>query len=127
MKKSLVSFCALFFMAFLLMANSHESKNPLVGSWEFNIPQAPWEYSKGKIVIDLNQEGLPAGKIVFESGYELTMAKIIQEDEKVIFESYIQGYSIRTIVGIEDDIMKGYTETPDGNIPFLAKREVQES
>jgi len=123
MKKTILTVCGMFLITFLLMSVSAKAGNPLLGSWTFNVAQAPWEYSKGKIVIEEDEDLILKGKITFDSGMEFTIYKISEADEKVIIEMYIEGYPIRTIVTVNDDEISGYTETPDGNIPFSAVRE----
>lgn len=126
MKKPLFTVCGMFLITFLLMTTSAKAENPLLGSWMFSVTQAPWEYSKGKIIIEEGEEKNLAGKIIFDSGMEFTIYKITEAEEKVIIEMYIEGYPIRTIVSLNEDEISGYTETPDGNIPFSAVRELLE-
>lgn len=105
---------------------SEKVENPLLGSWVFNITQAPWEYSKGKLVFETNEENVMTGKIVFDSGFELRIGKITREEDKVTMETFVQGYPVRTIVTHKENTLSGHTETPDGNIPFSAKRYIPE-
>ncbi len=126
MKRSSIWFCSLFIISFLLLSPEARAGNPLVGEWTFSVTQAPWEYSRGKVLIDLDEEQAPVGKIVFDSGIEVRIAKITQEENKVTMEIYVEGYPVRTILDLEDDEMKGYTETPEGSIPFAAKRYIPE-
>ena len=126
MKRSFISFCGMFFIAFLFMATSAKAENPILGSWLFNASQAPWEYSKGKVIFTQEEGKDIMGKIVFDSGIELRIANITRKEEKITFEAYVEGYPVRTIVDLKDDDMSGHVETPDGNLPFAAKREQPE-
>ncbi len=126
MKRSVISFCGMLFIAFLFMATSARAENPLLGSWVFNASQAPWEYSKGKVIFVVEEDKDITGKIVFDSGIELRMAKITQEEDKITFEAYVEGYPVRTILNLKEDDMSGHVETPDGNLPFAAKRKQPE-
>ncbi len=105
---------------------AEKAEKPLLGSWVFNISQAPWEYSKGRVVFENNDENVMTGKIVFDSGFELRIGKITREEDKVIMETFVQGYPVKTVVTLKEDTLTGYTETPDGNIPFTAKRYIPE-
>jgi hypothetical protein len=117
-------------LAFLFVsgfnADSENNKDPFLGTWVFNIPQAPWEYSRGRIVIETNDENAMTGKIMFDNGYEVRIGKLTRQEEKLITETNIEGYPIRTVLTIKDDMLTGHTETPDGNIPFSAKRYIPE-
>jgi hypothetical protein len=67
-----------------------------------------------------------SGKILFNSGIEVKIEKITPADDKVIFEINVDGMPVKTIVTLEENEIKGHVETPEGNMPFNAKREVQE-
>ncbi len=129
MKKNISVFFGMF-LTFLFAAGFasalSKAENPLLGSWVFNVSQAPWEYSKGKLVFETNDENVMTGKILFDSGIEFRMAKITQTEENVTMEIVVQGYPVKTVVKLKDDNLSGHTVTPDGSIPFSAKRFVPE-
>jgi hypothetical protein len=64
------------------------------------------------------------GKIVFDSGIELKIDKITMEKEKIIFEVWVEGSPVKTIVTLKDDDISGHVETYEGNMPFAARRSV---
>ncbi len=126
MKRSSVSLFGMFFLALLFIATTAKAENPLIGSWAFNVNQAPWEYSRGKVVFDLGKEDELSGKIIFASGIEVAINKITQEKDKVVFDIFVEGTPVKTIVTLKDDNITGFVETYEGNMPFSAKREVPE-
>ena len=126
MKKSIISFCGLVFIALLFMANTTKAENPLTGSWDFNVNQAPWEYSRGKLVFEKDKDDEIAGEIIFSSGIKLKIPKITLEDKKMTFEVTIDGYNTKTVAMIKDDNLTGHVSTFEGDMPFTAKRSVPE-
>jgi hypothetical protein len=126
MKRTFITFCGMFILTFLLMSASAKAENPLLGSWVFDVSQAPYEYSKGKVIFEQEEEKEMTGKIVFDSGVEVKLNKITTEDEKIIFEVYLEGMHVKTIVALKDDNITGHVETYEGNMPFSAKRFVPE-
>lgn len=124
MKRSLVSFSVIFLLLFT--AISAKAADPLAGSWIFNVDYVPWEYSKGTVVIEEDNEARLTGAIEFDSGIKIKINRITQESEKITFEVFVEGYQVKTIVERKEDILKGYAETPDGNMPFSARRHVPE-
>jgi hypothetical protein len=126
MKKSVVPFLSLVLFAFLFTAASVKVESPLSGSWSFNIPQAPWEYSKGKMIFENDADDKISGKIKFDSGREVSIAKITQTEDKYTFEVNVENTPVKTVVTLKDNNMTGVVETYDGNIPFSAKKEVPE-
>lgn len=127
MKKSIGYLSAVFTILLLFAAMPVKAEDPLIGSWTFSVNQAPWEYSRGRVVFETCEEKVLHGKVVFTSGREIKIAKISKEKEKVLFEMLVDGYQIRTVVTLKDDVISGHVETPDGNMPFSAKRVVPES
>jgi hypothetical protein len=127
MKKSVVPFLSLVLFAFLFTAAGVKADSPLPGSWSFNIPQAPWEYSKGKMIFENDADDKITGKIKFDSGREVRIARISQTEDKYTFEVNVEGTPVKTVVTLKDNNMTGVVETYDGNIPFSAKKEVPEN
>ncbi len=127
MKKSIGYLTAVFTIVLLFAATPVKAEDPLIGSWTFSVNQAPWEYSRGKVVFEAGKENVLQGKVLFTSGREIKINKISKEKEKVLFEMVVDGYQVKTIVTLKDDVISGHVETIDGNMPFSAKREVPES
>jgi outer membrane lipoprotein-sorting protein len=127
MKKILISLCCIF-LASVTSAGSAENNsgqaNPLTGSWVFNIVQAPQDYSRGKVIFEVNKENVITGKILFNNGAEIKINKITQQEEKVTFEIIVDGSPVKTILSLVNNEIKGYVQTYDGNIPFSAKKEL---
>lgn len=123
-----LNFCIGILLAFFIISGfttaSVKTENPLLGSWVFNISQAPWEYSKGRVIFENNDENVMIGKIVFDSGFEVRIGKIRREEDKFIMDTFIEGYPVKTVVTLKENTLSGYTETPDGNIPFTARRHI---
>jgi hypothetical protein len=127
MNKSLVPFFGIFLFTFLFMASGVKADSPLPGTWSFNLPQAPWEYSKGKMIFENDADNMMSGKIKFDSGREVRIAKITRVEGKYTFEANVEGTPVKTIVTLKDNEMTGFVETYEGNIPFSAKKEVPEN
>jgi hypothetical protein len=118
-------------LAFVLVSgfstDSAKTKDPFHGTWVFNIPQAPWEYSRGRIVIETNDENAMTGRIIFNNGYEVRIEKLTRQEDKLVMETTVEGFPVKTVVTLKEDTITGHTETPDGNIPFTAKRYIPEA
>ncbi len=124
MKKLSLTFFILFLG--LILAGNAKGADPLLGSWTFTASQAPWEYSQGMLIIELNDDKAPAGKLVFRNNYEVPLTRISEQEKKYTLVSNIEGYTITTVVELKNDTLTGIARTPDGNIPFSAKRYVPE-
>jgi outer membrane lipoprotein-sorting protein len=127
MKNSLISLCFIFLASITLAGSAagySMQANPLIGSWVFNVVQAPPDYSRGKVIFEANKENAITGKILFNNGNEIKINSITQQEEKVTFEIIVDGSPVKTIVSLLNNEIKGHVQTYDGNIPFSAKKEL---
>lgn len=97
----------------------------LTGSWTFEVPNAPWEYSNGHLVFGVEEEEL-SGKIKFHTGRELTIRSITVEEYNVVFVVFVDGYRVETKLTLDGNLLTGYAETPEGNMNITAEREISE-
>lgn len=97
----------------------------LSGSWQFNVQQAPWEYNKGAIEIDYN-DGEYTGKVVFHTGREIPIQEIQVEEDSVTFDVVVDGYDVKAVCTIATDKLNGYVVTLEGNMDFVANRQIKE-
>ena len=125
MKKVKFIWCAILLMVFTVSA--YANNNPLIGSWAFSVPDAPWELSRGSMVFEITDDNVVTGKMKFIGGYEARILNVNQVDEKIVFEITAESYRLKTTVTLKDNDIQGFVETPEYNIPFSAKRELPES
>ncbi len=126
MKKTIVSFTGLLLFFSFLMCNPVDAGDNVLGTWSFNVNQAPWEYNSGKIIIETDDEDELVGRVVFDSGIEMRIARISRDEERVRLTVWIEGTSVYVVGTVEEDELTGRVETIEGNLPFSAKREVPE-
>jgi hypothetical protein len=128
MKKTIISLFG-FFLALTVLAGfttvSVQAQNPLLGTWVFTASQAPWEYSRGKVVFETKEKEV-TGKVLFTSGVTVNMTKVVQEKDKVTFDFSVEGIPVKTVVTLEGNEFKGHAETYEGRIPFNGKKELPE-
>ncbi len=123
MRKLTTTLCGLLIGLFTIAGVFISTDHSVVGSWAFNVNQAPWEYSQGTIVFEENEEGELTGVIHFHTGQQLTIASISLEDGELTFDVMVDGYDVRSVVNIGADELSGHVITMEGNMPFSATRE----
>lgn len=119
---------SVFTLAFLLISIfiPVTDADTLVGSWQFNVQQAPWEYNKGTIEIEYNDVDDYHGKIVFHTGREVPIEEIYTEEESVTFDVVVEGYDIKAVGIIDTDKLHGYVVTVEGKMDFVANKQIGE-
>ncbi len=103
-----------------------ESEDTLLGSWVFTVNEAPWEYSRGKVVFEKNDENELEGKVIFDTGRQIPIITISLTDESLSFQVNVDGYNVTSFMTLEGDSMTGHVETVEGNMNFSAQREISE-
>src|SRR5690554_1593858 len=65
MKKIVLHLAGILLIALISAGNAHSADSELIGSWEFSASSAPWEYNKGTLIFEVNDEETLDGKVVF--------------------------------------------------------------
>ena len=113
-------------MFFTVNSTTDTDPSPL-GSWAFNVDQAPWEYSRGTIVFEESDDLELTGVIHFHTGQQLTISKISVDGSEMVFDVNVDGYEVQSVVAISLTELSGYVMTPEGNMPFNATKESVET
>ncbi len=95
----------------------------LAGAWNYQVEQTAPEYSIGTIVFEEGDDDGYSGKIIFQSGQEVSMSSVSVEADTVTFKAYVDGGLVTTVCTLEDDKLVGTVRTPDGMLPFSATKE----
>lgn len=100
-------------------ASTNES---IKGIWEYQVPSAPYEYSKGELVVNEN-DGQLTLKVKFMNGGELMGEKVKFEDGKLSFGVHLDGDLIEVWCKLNDDQLVGEVSSPDGPTSISAKKK----
>lgn len=125
MKKILLSISGLLVIFFAIHTVSMASDHSPIGSWAFSVDQAPWEYSRGTIIFEQNEDEELTGKIHFHTGQQITIGKISLDGSEMTFDVNVDGYDVQSVVSVSVNELTGYVVTMDGNMSFVATKEVE--
>ena len=120
MKKLNLLITALLFIVVSITATASNPDKDLIGEWKFDVTQAPYEFQKGKMVIEQSEDQLK-GKIIFERAQDVTISKI-ETGDKITITLYIQGERVQVVGNIEENKFVGYAETSTDKLDFSAER-----
>ena len=123
MKRLLISGSAGLIILFALMVNvatvSAKDKD-VVGTWDYSAPNAPYEYSKGQIIITQGEDNLE-GKVNID-GYEMKLNSVKVEDDVLSFSLYVEGEYVSVKLTIKEDALEGKASTSEGLLEVTGKR-----
>lgn len=107
----------------LAFIGSIQVMDGLAGAWNYQVEQTAPEYSIGTIVFEEGEDDGYSGKIIFQSGQEISMSSVNVEADTVTFNAYVDGGLVTTICTLNEDKLTGSVRTQDGTLPFSATRE----
>lgn len=115
-----------FIAAFVLVLSSgmvfgENKKVDPVGTWHFNAPDAPYEYSTGDIVIT-KTDGKYKAEIVYSEYYKLETKDFKVEGNIITFKAYIEGDVVYFKGTLEKDKITGKVSYSEGSLPITAER-----
>ncbi|SHE95210.1 hypothetical protein SAMN05444274_10370 [Mariniphaga anaerophila] len=120
--KKLLLFMMLAFMATTISyANNASSHDDVLGEWKFESPNAPYGYNSGAIIIK-EKDGALAGEIKFSDGTKVELKDILLEEGVLKFGINVEYNYVLVKATIEGNMMKGTANSPDGKLPFEAKK-----
>lgn len=97
-------------------------KITLTGTWSYKVPDAPEQYSAGKMVFVVN-EGKTTGKIVMNGGMEVPLADLSATENSFTFTMNLEGSTITVSGAVVDGKLVGKSATPQGDLAFTANKE----
>lgn len=95
----------------------------LTGAWNYQVEQTAPEYSQGTLVFEQGDDQEYSGRIVFQSGREISMSSVTVEADTVTFKAYVDGGVVTTVCTINGNELSGSVITMDGRLPIKATKE----
>lgn len=93
----------------------------VVGTWNYDAPYAPYEYSKGKLIFTESGDKVE-GKIKIGS-YEIDMRNVKVEGEEVSFGAYVEGEYVSIKMKIDKKKFTGTASYSEGSIEVTGEKE----
>ncbi len=119
--KTLIIISLLIFSTGVISAQKTAKVEP-EGTWAFTAQEAPYEYSKGNIVISKDGKELQ-GNMVFSEYHKVKAHNMALEGKVLTFKVYIEGESVNIKSTLTKDEMQGTATYSEGSISFTAKRK----
>lgn len=93
----------------------------IVGTWKYEAPYAPYEYSSGKLIFTENGDKV-VGKIKIGE-YEIEMRNVKVDGAKVEFGAYVEGEYVSIKVEIKKNTLSGTASYSEGSLEVTAEKE----
>ena len=93
----------------------------VVGTWNYEAPYAPYEYSTGKLVFAENGDKLE-GKIKIGE-YEIEMRNLKADGSEISFGAYVEGEYVSIKATLKKGKLTGTANYSEGSIEVTAEKE----
>ncbi len=118
-KNTMMAVLMMLFTASTLMASNMEKK--LVGTWKYQAPDAPYEYSEGQFVFTKKDGKLHGTAKVNYSQVDLEDLKV--KGEKVTFTVYVEGEYVEIELELKGNKLTGAASYSEGTLDITAEKE----
>jgi hypothetical protein len=92
-----------------------------VGTWNYEAPYAPYEYSSGKLIFTEAADKVE-GKIKIGE-YEIEMRSVKVEGDKLSFGAYVEGEYIKAELTVKKNALTGTVNYSEGSMEVTAEKE----
>ena len=93
----------------------------VVGTWNYEAPYAPYEYSAGKLIFSENGDKLE-GKIKIGE-YEIEMRNVKADGSEVSFGAYVEGEYVAIKATLKKGKLTGTASYSEGTIDVTAEKQ----
>ncbi len=112
-------------LSFILMTSftvteSVSVADNLLGTWTYEAPDAPYEYSEGELVFS-KKDGKMVGDVVID-GYKIEMENLVTKKDKVTFEVYVEGETVTIDLLVKKKSFTGTASYSEGDLEFNGKK-----
>lgn len=111
----------LIFALFVGNAFAAAPAKDVVGTWKYEAPYAPYEYSSGKLIFTENGDKIE-GKIKIGE-YEIEMRNVKADGAKVEFGAYVEGEYVSIKIEIKKKAFTGTASYSEGSMEVTGEKE----
>lgn len=106
----------------LVMGNAFAGSKAkdVVGTWNYEAPYAPYEYSTGKLIFTQSGDKLD-GKIKIGE-YEIQMRNVKLEGDQLSFGAYVEGEYVTIKASVAKSKLSGTASYSEGSIEVTAEK-----
>lgn len=92
-----------------------------IGTWEYSVPDAPYEYQKGDLIIEKKEGKLEGYTMV--NDYKTPVEKVKVKGNKLTFLMYLEGEDISFDITLEKKTFKGIISFSQGELEITGKKK----
>jgi len=119
-KKSAFAVCLIMLVSMQLTFAADKSKD-LVGTWKYEAPSAPYEYSAGKLIFT-EADNKIEGKVQIGS-YAIDMRNLEVKNNEVNFGIYVENEYVKLKMTVKKNSFEGTASYSEGSLEVSGEKE----
>lgn len=122
MKRLFLIFTLVFATGYLFDGFAQDAVNKtIVGSWKYEVSQAPYGFESGTIIISKDKENL-LGEVNFVSGYSVKLQNLSLKSDTLRAAANVEGENISITAKMVKNKLQGKVDTSVGVMGIKADR-----
>ncbi len=129
--KSISALCAILFIVFNAWSNDFNknfhlvlSDSELIGQWHYTVVNAPYEYSKGVLIISKSDDHIFQVAVNL-SGNTVNGQEVVIKGNEINFKVYIEGSPISVKLIAKGDSISGESVSQEGTLEIQGQRSTE--
>jgi hypothetical protein len=112
----------LFVLTSYTLTNYVFKAKSLIGTWEYAVPDAPYQYQKGNIVFEKKEKELTG--VFMVEGLKTPLHNLKSKKSKVTFETYIQGVTVEFDLTFKKKSFEGTVSYSEGSLDISGHKKL---
>lgn len=109
-------------MSSFAVNESIDDSKIVIGTWEYSVPDAPYEYQEGELIIE-KKDGKLTGYTMM-GGYKTDIEDVVVKNNNLTFYLYVESEKVSFDLEFEKKIFSGTVSYSEGELDISGKRKV---
>ncbi len=109
-------------MSSFAVNESIDDSKIVIGTWEYSVPDAPYEYQEGELIIE-KKDGKLTGYTMM-GGYKTDIEDVVVKNNNLTFYLYVESEKVIFDLDFEKKSFAGTVSYSEGELDISGKRKV---
>lgn len=119
--KKIILTSAMILSVVLLSSFAVDNSKNVIGTWEYSVPDAPYEYQEGQLIIE-EMDGKLTGYTMMD-GYKTDIEDVVAKKNNVTFYLYVESEKVSFDLDFEKKSFAGTVSYSEGELGISGKKK----
>jgi hypothetical protein len=122
MKKIILTSVMILSVVIMSSFSVVDSKKKMIGAWEYSVPDAPYEYQEGELIIE-KKDGKLTGYTMVD-GFKTDIEDVVAKKNNVTFYLYVESEKVWFDLDFEKNYFAGIVSYSEGELEISGKKKI---